>query len=662
MASVRASAFTARRDALAAHAMLADVAPARRATSAEPSESLSEDTISPRDALLSTRTRDLRPSAESRTYSAIPLWDTPLRMPVDVHQPETPYEQRSVAQRRKMVEDRGGDRETERAVAAALNWLARHQHADGRWDSVEFDEECGACGGQGAVDVNIATTGLALLSFLATDNTHVDPGQYREVVRKGLDFLLSRQADDGGLIGGETMYSHGIATIALAEAYGMTGDEALAWPVKQAADFIYRARNTHVGGWRYEPREDGDTSVLGWQVMALKSAERAGIEVSPESYAMARRWLEKVSRPRHRGLYAYQPGKRPTPAMTAEGMFTQQLLGHRPTESRMRESAEFVSANLPDWDKGPNTYYWYYGTLAMFQHGGHQWRRWNTALVDSLLEHQRDDGEADGSWDPDGQWASIGGRVYQTAICALTLEVYYRYLPQFMIDGVQEEVGTIRGVVTDAWTGEPLDGATIRLDLPDQPPATTTSDSEGNYVLFAPRVPDFFALSAARDGYVPGAANVSAENLDDGSVTVDFTLQPERSDVVAIEASPDVHHLGNDRFEGSVNSQFQKESEGDRFLAEFELTAEQLAPNYAEAEIRMLTKGVQCPHEIRINGTEIDATLDRSPRDGSFGEYTGSFDANLLHPGTNTIEFRAISCTGDLDDFEFINIRIGLGH
>lgn len=171
------------------------MAPARRATGAEPSESLSEDTISPRDALLSTRMRELRPSAESRTYSAIPLLDTPLRMPVDVHQPEIPYEQRSVAQRRKMVEDRGGDRETERAVAAALNWLARHQHADGRWDSVEFDEECGACGGQGAVDVNIATTGLALLSFLAADNTHVDPGQYREVVRKGLDFLLSRQAD-----------------------------------------------------------------------------------------------------------------------------------------------------------------------------------------------------------------------------------------------------------------------------------------------------------------------------------------------------------------------------------------------------------------------------------------------------------------------------------
>ncbi len=228
------------------------------------------------------------------------------------------------------------------------------------------------------------------------------------------------------------MYSHGIATIALSEAYGMTADPELAAPVRSAVDFIHRARNRREGGWRYDPGQVGDTSVLGWQVMALKSAQSAGVDVPEEALDVAARWLERVSQGTSRGLYAYQPGKKYTRSMTAEAMFVQQLLGRDRGELRMQTSARFIARELPDWDDEPNTYLWYYATLALFQHQSDEWRRWNDALKEQLLEHQHTSGKSAGSWDTTDRWSRLGGRVYQTALCTLMLEVYYRYLPRYM--------------------------------------------------------------------------------------------------------------------------------------------------------------------------------------------------------------------------------------
>lgn len=91
--------------------------------------------------------------------------------------------------------------------------------------------------------------------------------------------------------------------------------------------------------------------------------------------------------------------------------------------------------NPPKWTEQPSTYAWYYGTLALFQHGGPEWERWNEVMTTELLANQRKDGTAAGSWDPVDRWATIGGRVYQTTICTLTLEVYYRYLPMYAVEG-----------------------------------------------------------------------------------------------------------------------------------------------------------------------------------------------------------------------------------
>ncbi|MHC4108654.1 MAG: prenyltransferase/squalene oxidase repeat-containing protein, partial [Planctomycetota bacterium] len=360
--------------------------------------------------------------------------DLKLRVPTQTTYAPNPYPHRSEHRRNEIIKRMGGSEKTERAVALALDWLQRHQSEDGRWDGTRYDSECGSCWGTQRVKSNIAVSGLALLCFLAADHTHVKAGPYKDTVDRALTWLLDQQRDNGSLMGPESLYSHGIATIALAEAYGMTGDPRLAEPVKSAVDFIYAARNQGLGGWRYSPGQFGDTSVLGWQVMALTSAKRAKVEVPEEAFEVARKWLDMVSRSSPPGLYPYQPFREVTPAMTAEGMLVQQLLGADRTEVRMESSAEYILAHPPRWKPDGNTYYWYYATLALFQHQGTAWEQWNEAVKEQLVSHQKTSGKAAGSWDPDDRWALVGGRIYQTAMCTLTLEVYYRYLPSFVSD------------------------------------------------------------------------------------------------------------------------------------------------------------------------------------------------------------------------------------
>jgi hypothetical protein len=176
----------------------------------------------------------------------------------------------------------------------------------------------------------------------------------------------------------------------------------------------------------------------------------------------------------------------------------------------------------------------------------------------------------------------------------------------------------------------------------------------------APEVPDFFALSASLDGYVPSTANVDSAMVQGTTLAVDFQLTPQDLKTVAMEPVPDVHHLGDDNFDGTINSQFQKKSEGSQYATEFELSEAQLPPYFNEAEITLLAKGVQRAHKIRINGVVLDDRLDDAPSDGSFGEFRAPFDIDILRPGTNTFEVIARPSTSDIDDFEFVNIQINL--
>ncbi len=347
---------------------------------------------------------------------------------------------RTTPNREAIIEELGGSPETERAVRQALAWLALHQSDDGRWDLDAFMEnykEKGkrADGGGQRKNQDIGVTGLAALAYLGAGHTHLpakDTGRTTEfapVVRKAIEWIVKGQKENGDLRRGGQMYGHAMATMVLAEAYTMTGDESLVHPIRKAVDFIMHAQRPN-SGWRYEPQSDSDTSVVGWQIMALKSAEVAGFEVPPKVYRGAANWLDKVRKGKRGGLYEYQPGRKPSPAMTAEGFFVEQYLDFNPGSARSAESIMYVMEHLPHARGGKaNYYYWYYATLALHQIGGDAWEEWNQHIQKTLVDAQRTDGPHKGSWDPRSEWGKHGGRVYTTAVAALTLEVYYRYLP-----------------------------------------------------------------------------------------------------------------------------------------------------------------------------------------------------------------------------------------
>lgn len=594
---------------------------------------------------------------------AAPGSDLSLRLPKDLMPAGSPYSARKEDTRLDTVKKMGGSEQTEKAVALALDWLARHQSPDGRWATRQFDEGCDKCGGEGKFDTDIATTGLALLCFLGADHTHLKDSKYQANVEKGLRWLLNHQEPNGDLRGGETMYSHGIASIAIAESLGMTGDPRLRDPVRRAVEFIDAARNRNTGGWRYEPRQAGDTSVAGWQVMALMSARRAGEATPDECFAAASAWMEQVGAPNRPGRYAYQPGQPASPSMTAEGLFIQQLLGVPRNDPRMMGSVAYILENLPRWDEAANTYYWYYATLAMFQHQGPAWERWNKEITRVLLDNQRTSGTASGSWDPQDNWSTIGGRVYQTAIATLCLEVYYRYLPMYRNTLLADARGMVGGVVTDAKTGQPLVGATVVLDMSGGTGAlVATTDLAGRYALDLPELPaDFVALSASMEQYTPATTNISkaeATAAAGGEITHNFALDPRRTSVIALEEDPQVHHLGNDEFEGAINSQFQKSAEGVEYSAEFTLGPANLPPRVHKAEIVLMFKGAQAQNSIFINDRRLRQRLNGAPADGSFGEYRQEIPLVLLQEGVNRLVIRASSSAGDLDDFEFVNVQI----
>lgn len=334
----------------------------------------------------------------------------------------------------------GATPESEAAVNDALRWLAANQRPNGRWDA-----RGAGGGGQRAADgqdrqsaglqADTGLTGLALLAFLAGGHTHLQ-GPHQVTVRRGLEYLLSMQ-DSEGCLGGpgnryERMYCHAMATCALSEAYAMTRDRRLQSGVQRAIGYTLRAQDRGTGGWRYLPSDPGDTSQLGWQLMALKSAELAGMKTPAETRDGMVRFLGSVTLGTNGGLACYQ-STRPiaTRSMTAESMVCRQFLGMSISPQAAAEASAFLLQEPPGVGQ-TNHYYWYYATLAMYQLQGDGWKRWNAALQKSLLGSQRQDGSNSGSWDPDPVWGGCGGRVYSTALSTLCLEVYYRYLPLYV--------------------------------------------------------------------------------------------------------------------------------------------------------------------------------------------------------------------------------------
>ena len=352
---------------------------------------------------------------------------------------------RQEGRRSALVVRGGGSDTTEAAVARALQWIVRQQGKDGLWSL------SGPYSDGGSQENRLAATAMALLALQGAGNT-TQEGRHQAAVAKGWKGLLATQLPDGRfdvtpVPTHHALYSHAQATIAVCEAYGMTKDPAFAVPAKRAIDFAVLAQGPN-GAWRYEPRKEGDMSVTGWYMMALKSAEMAGVDFPTQTLAALNRFLDTVAvDDGKRYGYRFEGAEREvdpkdplqrkpvagpvTAAVSAEGLLCRQYLGWPRNEPRLVAGLELLFASAPiDFDNEKDVYAWYYITQVAHHLGGEPWKRWNERLSEVLPAKQVQRGPEAGSWDPSlDRWGPWGGRLFMTCFCTYMLEVYYRHLP-----------------------------------------------------------------------------------------------------------------------------------------------------------------------------------------------------------------------------------------
>jgi len=322
---------------------------------------------------------------------------------------------RAAPMRAQAIRQHPGAEAAERGVVAALRWLKDQQQADGGWSHGSH---------------RLGISALATLAFLGHGETP-DSEEFGATLTKAFRFLTA------SFNTGINMYEHAIVTYALAEGYGMTRSASLRQPLEQRVALLFQAQQVpkaeslHNGGWRYSAGSvDADTSVTGWCVQALSAARLAGLDVPPSVLDSASQFLWNMH---HDGTFGYErPGG--TTSTTAIGVLSQMFLGQG-ADPRLKVSLEKLKSVRFEWDKteaplGMVLHQWYYLTQVFFHAGGAYWKNWNGLFREALLQRQADDGH----WDLPAMSKEKEFNqppVYSTALCALMLEVYYRYLPTY---------------------------------------------------------------------------------------------------------------------------------------------------------------------------------------------------------------------------------------
>jgi hypothetical protein len=296
--------------------------------------------------------------------------------------------------------------EIERAVTRGLDHLARTQKPDGTWPD-SYGQVSGV-------------VGLAMMAFLAHGEAPDETSKYGQVIRRAVDYIVRTQSENGLLAGqneSSPMYSHGFATLALAEVYGVIDDPRVGPALRKAVGLIVRTQNS-LGGWRYSVgATDADTTVSGAQMIALRAAANAGIEVPGDTIKRGVAFYKRCFCPG--GGFGYTSADGPGRARAGIGLLVLSLSGeYRSPEAKATADWLFGSER----DTSYFFYMCYYCSQAMFQAGGKYWREWNETMTPALLAMQR----ADGSW---GGGDDSGGPTAATAFALLAIEVNYNLLP-----------------------------------------------------------------------------------------------------------------------------------------------------------------------------------------------------------------------------------------
>ena len=352
------------------------------------------------------------------------------------------YGSRTPGQRGVALQNYGGSGYTEAAVLRALRWLKHNQNTDGSWATCRP-----------------AMTGLALLTFLAHGETPSSE-EFGETVEKAILWLINNQQPDGTFAGRDgNNYSQPIATYAMCEAYALTKVPTLKEAAEKALAIVIRGQHPS-GGWDYNCKQStrDDTSYMGWCAQSIKAAVMAGLKVDglDRVYKNAVAGFEKNAHPE--GGFGYTEPARG--GLTGVGVLCMQLLGAANKTACVKGLALLENATFNWSADGAGTfnqnYYWYYITQAKFHAGDSTWKRWNDLFAPVLVKNQTvikdvykdHEGKVQemGWWDMTAKLSGhTDGPVMNTALCALQLQVYYRYLPTFkkiepMDEAVKETV------------------------------------------------------------------------------------------------------------------------------------------------------------------------------------------------------------------------------
>jgi hypothetical protein len=399
-------------------------------------------------------------SSQPTTFDAVAMIKSPVMM-------KGIMGSRTPGQRGSALARHGGSGGTEAAVMRALRWLKKNQSSDGSWNA----QSGGAApnpGGELYAGTPQAFTALAVLTFLAHGETPASE-EFGETVARGLKWFLSHQGDTGtfgvGYVPGTDLgYSHFIATYALCEAAALTRIPDVVYAAEKAVQRILDGQHDN-GGWDYDCRAGTrvDVSVISWCVQALKAARIAKLsnEGIKEALDRAGECFRTVLFDQSAGTFHYDSAKAHAGALSGlscTAVLSLQMIGGKTAASQeARQGVQWLTQNArfswgDPWGRSP-LYYCYYTTQVMFHEGGQIWGDWNKQFSPELVKNQT---VVKGEYQWQGRDCEIGfwkpvampagkaeycqAYVYNTTLCALSLMVYYRYLPTYVSVGIDEDV------------------------------------------------------------------------------------------------------------------------------------------------------------------------------------------------------------------------------